>query len=39
MVKPVPGQTFRISYNRAYVAPPPIDNYIFLDFLTPSILG
>ena len=27
MVKPTPGQTFRVSYNRAYVAPNAMDNY------------
>ena len=27
MVKPAPGQTFRVSYNRAYVAPSVLLNY------------
>jgi outer membrane receptor protein involved in Fe transport len=28
MVKPAPGQTFRASYNRAYVAPSVLQNYV-----------
>jgi len=27
LVKPVPGQTLRLSYNRAYMAPPMLANY------------
>ena len=39
MVKPAPGQTFRVSYNRAYVAPSVYYNYIQLDILYQLDLG
>jgi outer membrane receptor protein involved in Fe transport len=39
MVKPVPGQTFRVSYNRAYVAPSPMNNYLDLTIMVPLDLG
>ena len=31
MIKPAPGQTFRVSYNRAYVTPSVYLNYLQLD--------
>jgi len=39
IVKPVPSQTFRVSYNRAYVAPSTYANYAQLVFMTPFDLG
>jgi outer membrane receptor protein involved in Fe transport len=39
MVKPAPGQTFRVSYNRAYVAPSVYYNYMQLDILYQFDLG
>jgi len=39
MVKPAPGQTFRVSYNRAYVAPSVYWNYMQLDILYQLDLG
>jgi len=39
MVKPAPGQTFRVSYNRAYVAPSAFATYIQLDILYQLDLG
>jgi outer membrane receptor protein involved in Fe transport len=39
MVKPAPGQTFRVSYNRAYVAPVVYQNYWQLDLMSWWDLG
>jgi len=39
MVKPAPGQTFRVSYNRAYVAPWTLLNYALIPFRTGIDLG
>jgi outer membrane receptor for ferrienterochelin and colicins len=39
MVKPVPGQTFRVSYNRAYVAPWTLLNYFEMSFSSSIDLG
>jgi outer membrane receptor protein involved in Fe transport len=39
MVKPMSGQTFRVSYNRAYVAPTVLSNYMHLIIMFPLDLG
>ncbi len=39
MVKPEPGQTFRVSYNRAYVAPSAFYTDLRLDILSRVDLG
>jgi outer membrane receptor protein involved in Fe transport len=39
MVKPAPGQTFRLSYNRAYVAPSVFMTYMRMFFLSGFDLG
>ncbi|MBZ5499798.1 MAG: TonB-dependent receptor [Acidobacteriia bacterium] len=39
MVKPVSGQTFRVSYNRAYVAPCVLDNYLQMVMMYQLDLG
>jgi outer membrane receptor protein involved in Fe transport len=39
MVKPASSHTFRVSYNRAYVAPPPIQNYMKITAMFPIDLG
>ena len=39
IVKPAAGQTFRISYNRAYVAPAPIENFMKFTFMSLLDLG
>jgi outer membrane cobalamin receptor len=39
IVKPVPNQSFRVSYNRAYVAPSTYGNFANLVFMTPLDLG
>ncbi|MBN1569204.1 MAG: TonB-dependent receptor [Acidobacteria bacterium] len=39
IIKPTPGQTFRVSYNRAYVAPSMIANYWKLDVMSWFNLG
>ena len=39
IVKPFQGQTFRVSYNRAYMAPVILTRYIDMNFLTPIDLG
>jgi outer membrane receptor protein involved in Fe transport len=38
-VKPAPSQTFRVSYNRAYVAPSALNNYMHLVTLYTIDLG
>ncbi len=39
MIKPVPGQTFRVSYNRAYRAPSLINNFLDLTIVNELNLG
>jgi outer membrane receptor protein involved in Fe transport len=39
IVTPVPGHTFRISYNRAFVAPSMFANYLQITYLTVMDLG
>ncbi|MBZ5500238.1 MAG: TonB-dependent receptor [Acidobacteriia bacterium] len=39
MVKPVPGQTVRMSYNRAFVAPCAQNNYMQIAMMSPLDLG
>jgi outer membrane receptor protein involved in Fe transport len=39
MVKPAPGQTFRVSYNRAYMAPNVMHNYWQQDMMSWWDLG
>jgi outer membrane receptor protein involved in Fe transport len=39
LVKPAPGQTFRVSYNRAYVAPWTLLNYFGLTVMSGIDLG
>ena len=39
MIKPTPGQTFRVSYNRAYRAPSLINNFLDLTIVNQIDLG
>ncbi len=39
MVKPAAGQTFRVSYNRAYVTPSPMNNFLKVALMIPLDLG
>ena len=39
MIKPVPGQTFRVSYNRAYRAPSLVNNFLQLTIVNRIDLG
>ncbi len=39
MIKPAPGQTFRVSYNQAYVAPSLFDNFGHYDLMSWWDLG
>ena len=39
VMKPTDRQTFRLSYNRAYVAPSVINNYLRLVYIMPIQLG
>ncbi len=39
IIKPTPGQTFRVSYNQAYMAPTWFSNYVALDWMSWWNLG